>query len=320
MMAEVPVHQTHLAIAPSESLEVEAGVPVTLQVDVSCTIGCDFQGVAVTLASSEGLVRTSDLIAGGDGGFTTAFALRAPEQVGEYSWTIRVPRIESANAVHEDSALTLVVRTIPHKTSLAVWDVTSPVSVMGTLKLKVGAKCSANCPLTGQRVDLFDEQGTLVREVKLGDAPLEGTIALHWADVELQAPATEGMRVWSVALKAEDLHTPHDGANATFSFRSDRPPQHRVIIELLGNGTQSPLEEAEVRMGLYARMSSARGLAVFELPEGSYDLSIRKDGYEVPPMTIAVGEEMTVRIEAMKTLTQAEREERLARFVDVEWG
>jgi hypothetical protein len=191
--------------------------------------------------------------------------------------------------------------------------------VLGILKLKVGAKCSASCPLTGQLVDVLDEHGRRVGEVRLSDTPLEGTTALHWADVELEAPETEGLRIWSAALKPGDCLLPHVGADATFSFRSDPPPRHQVIIELVGN-TQAPLDEAEVRMGLYVRTSDARGLAVFELPEDKYELSVRKDGYEAPPMTVVVAETLTVRIEAMKTLTQAEIEELLARRADVEWG
>jgi hypothetical protein len=37
-------------------------------------------------------------------------------------------------------------------------------------------------------------------------------------------------------------------------------------------------------------------------------------------MTISVADEMTVRIETATTLTQAEKEDRLARCADVEWG
>ena len=43
-----------------------------------------------------------------------------------------------------------------HKTSLAVWDLASPVVVGRPGKMKVGAKCSAGCTLTDHEVEVFD--------------------------------------------------------------------------------------------------------------------------------------------------------------------
>lgn len=316
----IPLHQTCLAIM-SDAVEVEAGMPMTLEVEVSCAGGCDLSGRPVTLATPDGPLTNSDAVAGDDRRFTATLTVAAPQSVGVYEWAVQMPRFESPNAVHEESAShRFVFKVIPHSTSLAVWDVTSPVPVLGTLRLKTGAKCSASCALAGRRVEVFDGEGTLVGEGEIGDMLLAGTTGLYWTEMELQAPAIQGVLTWSVALKTADLELPHDAAVAKFSFRADPPPDHRVTVELVGPDDHAPLDDAEVRLGQYVSTSNAEGVAVFHLPAGSYDLTIRKDGYDTAPQNVLVGEEMTVRVEAVKTLTQAEREDRLARFADVEWG
>jgi hypothetical protein len=208
----------------------------------------------------------------------------------------------------------------PHPTSLAVWDVTSPVPASGRLKLKTGAKCLASCSLAGHRLEILNEQGKLVGDGQLRDDVLAGMTALYWTEVELPAPDLTGVSTWSVVLKVNDCQVPHGEARASFSFRADPPSEHHVTIELRGQDSQAPLADAEVRLGQYLSISSVLGLAVFHLPTGSYELSIRKDGYEVEPTILAIAKDMVESIEATRTLTQAEREARLERFVDVEWG
>jgi hypothetical protein len=317
----LPVHQTRLAIISPDPIEVQAGMPLTVEVGVSCAAGCDLSGRLVTLSTHDSPLLESHAAAGGNGRFIATFTLAAPRSAGDYEWTIQTPRVESSTAVHEESApQRCAVKVVPHSTSLAVWDVTSPVPVLGTLRLKAGAKCSASCPLAGRRIEVCNDQGTVVGEAELRDTVLAATDALYWTDIELQAPDVQDVLTWCVALKADDLELPHDAAIATFSFRTDPPAEHRVTVELVGKDDQAPIDDAEVRLGHYAGASNAQGLAVFHLPAGSYDLTTRKDGYETAPLTVVVGEEMTVRVEAARTLTQAEREERLASFVDIEWG
>src|SRR5690349_16641636 len=55
-----------------------------------------------------------------------------------------------------------------HKTSLAIWDLDSPVVVGRTGRMKVGAKCSAGCGLTRHQIEIHDQSGVAVAQGPLG--------------------------------------------------------------------------------------------------------------------------------------------------------
>ena len=114
--------------------------------------------------------------------------------------------------------------TTPHPTSIAVWDVPSPVVVNSSFTVNVGMKCSLACQLTGQLIVVRDEAGSQAGEGRLGETPWPGTSALYGAEVHLAAPAGEGMYTWAVRFTGTASERPHEDASATFSFRTTRPP------------------------------------------------------------------------------------------------
>jgi hypothetical protein len=73
-------------------------------------------------------------------------------------------------------------------------------------------------------------------------------------------------------------------------------------------------------LGFYATSTDHDGLASFELPKGKYDVQIWTDGYKAPPMTVDVSEDITLQVEALKTLTEAEVEEKIRRLEASMWG
>ncbi len=207
----------------------------------------------------------------------------------------------------------------PHTTSMAVWDVPSPVVVNRSFTVKVGVKCSATCQLSGQLVEICDETGTQIGEGRLGDTPWAGTSALYVAEVELAAPATEGTRSWSArflpqrgaAEEGAEDGLPHEEASATFGVRTARSPEHRVTVQVTDKETESPLEHVDVRLGLYRASTDAQGLAILELPEGVYDLDAWKVGYETLPGTVEVRRDVTIQVEALLSPEQDPDNERV---------
>ena len=89
-----------------------------------------------------------------------------------------------------------------HSTSIAVWGVPSPVAADGRFTVRVGVKCAAGCPLTGQPVAVRNEAGAGVGRGRLGAAPEPGTRALYRTDLTLTAPAREGIHAWTVVFAA----------------------------------------------------------------------------------------------------------------------
>src|SRR5689334_16311238 len=87
-----------------------------------------------------------------------------------------------------------------HDVSLAIWELSSPLIVDRPVTFNVGAKCSANCALSGCVVQLRNAEGSLAASAELGTAPWPGTAALFWAELTFTAPLNEGSHSWNLIL------------------------------------------------------------------------------------------------------------------------
>ena len=160
-----------------------------------------------------------------------------------------------------------------HETSLAVWDLASPVVVQRSARIKVGAKCSAGCRLANHEIEIHDQNGETIARVRLGPEPLPGTTGLYWAEPDFLAPVQAGTHTWAVACA-------HGNALSYFSFITVPPPDHSVSIRIRYKTTQAPVPDAEVRLGVYRATSNDQGLAALEVTEGEHSLTVWKLGYE----------------------------------------
>src|SRR2546425_12240437 len=220
-------HQTNLEISGSVPAELEVGANLTLKVRIWCPEGCDLRGIPAKVVAGDEILITSELVAYDEKiNETGDFSLKAPGTVGEHAWSILFPRHETADVVHEESSFLVSFTTRRHSTSMAVWDVPSPVVMNRPFNVKVGVKCSAACPLMGHLIEVCDEAGVHIGESTLGETPWPGTSALYVAEVELAAPATEGMSSWSARYVAKDPGLPHAEESASFSFRTARPAEY----------------------------------------------------------------------------------------------
>ena len=198
----------------------------------------------------------------------------------------------------------------PHTTSIAVWDVPSPVVMNRAFTVKVGLTCSAACALTGQPIVVRDGNGIKVGEGKVGETLSPGTSALYGADVDLVAPGEAGMWSWSVVFAGTQGPMPHEDAFASFGFQTARPPQHRVTVKVLDRDTQAPIDSVRARVGAYRASTDARGQATLDVATGTYELSLRKVGYEPHSRIVTVTESVTIRAAAVCALdTNLEDEE-----------
>lgn len=294
-----PIHRPKIELSQPVPPEVEAGIDLTLQVRVSCPSGCDLRGNSVQVVSPDGLLMMSELVTYDDeANETEAFSVTVPPQIAEHSWTVSVPGHQTAEVVHEECSLIIPFTTRPHSTSMAVWDVSSPVVISSAFRVKVGVKCSPGCPLTGELVEVRDERGKKIGGGRLGQTPWPETTALYCTEVDLIAPSGEGMNSWSANCSIEGLELPHVSASAGFSFRVAGPPEHRVTVKVIAKDAEAPLENADVRLGFYRASTDESGVATLDLPNGTYDLNVVKPGFETLPQTIAVAQDVTVQVEA----------------------
>ncbi len=294
-----PAHPTIVAFGRPPAAEVDAGTDILLRVTVSCPHGCDLRERIVHVMAPDGAtVGESRLVEFADGVNETAeFSCTAPDEVGEYAWTVVFARDEAEDLVHEKSTLPIVVRTMAHDTSLAVWGVPSPIVMNHPFRIQVGATCTSRCDLSGKEIEIDDDTGGAIARAALGSTPWEGTRALYWTEVGLLAPAAAGATTWSVRFTPAELQLPHGGASARFGFETVRPPQHSVTVRVVERDAGTPIEDAQVRLGVYFAYSNADGLATVAVPEGTYSLDVLKAAYEISSRELQVDGDVAVEVE-----------------------
>jgi hypothetical protein len=286
-----------LELAQPVPPEVPVGAGLLLRVRV---LGADrdLRGGRIEVVASAGVIAAAALTSFCDGVSETApFAVTAPVRVGAFLWTIRFPPQEIDGILYGESVLRVASQTKPHRTSLAVWSVPSPVRMGGPFTIVVGAKSSGACPLAGARLTIHDDSGAAVGEGVLGETPWPETDALYWTEIVLAAPRGEGRQRWSATFAATDLELPHFGSSAEFGFVAVRPPEHRVAVTVTESGAATPVEQTQVALGPYRAATDKAGLAHIEAPAGTYDLAVWKPGFEAASRTVEIAADASVRFE-----------------------
>ncbi len=280
--------------------EVPVGSGVLLQVRVLGAAG-DLRGGRIEIISGEDIIASAGLApSGNDLSATAALTLRAPDTVEAFTWNIRFPPQEIAGLAYGESVLPISSRTRPHRTSLAVWAVQSPVPMGDRFAIMVGAKSSGACALNGAMVEIRDDTGAVAGTGVLGDTPWPGTDALHWTEITLDGPRREGRLCWSAAFSATDLALPHADASAEFSFTAVRPPEHRVAVRVTESCAATPVEETQVALGPWRSATDKTGTAHLEVPAGTYDLAVWKSGFEAASRTVEITADASVAFELIR--------------------
>ena len=282
--------------------ELPVGTSVSFKVRVSGT-DADLRGARVEVVASEYLVATPALAEHGDGFTeTAAIAVRAPTTLGTYGLVIVFPRQQIGRDVFEDCELPIAFETVPHKTSVAVWGVASPVEAGGRLAVTVGVKSAGACDLKGAAVEIVDEAGAVVGRGRLGDPPWPGT-GLYWAEIGLAAPARTGTHSWRAAFPAQEPRLAHDASSAAFGFAVVPPPEHRLTVRVTEADGAAPLAGVELALGPYRAATDAMGTARLDVPAGRFSLAVWKSGFEGAPTDVEVAGDLSLQVE-MKRVPQ----------------
>ena len=165
-----------------------------------------------------------------------------------------------------------------HATRVVVWDVPVAVEPGAAVRVKVGVKCAADCNSAGRLVEIRDEVGRVVASGSVGDVPWAGTAALYYADLELRAPASEGLhaREAFVVAAADDVagHAEHGAGSAQFQIRTARAPECRLKVVAVDARTRAPVPGAKVVVHPYHTLTNADGIAELRVPKGAYRLFV----------------------------------------------
>ena len=186
----------------------------------------------------------------------------------------------------EASTPTAAVTT--HTTSIVVWDVPSAIVMGERFRIKIGIKCSNECHLTNTEFGIYDDHGRQVATGTLSDERWPGTTGLYVAEVELDAPAGEGLYTWSARGQ-------HAEGSSSFGVRVVTPPDCLVRVEAVDQITRAPLSGARVVMHPYKAASDEHGVAEVRVAKGAYTLFVSQTGYLTFGLPVDVQADMTAR-------------------------
>ncbi|MDR2957467.1 MAG: hypothetical protein LBU61_04700 [Coriobacteriales bacterium] len=279
-----------------------AGSDIALQVTVSCSLACDLRGAMVEILAQDAVITQVEISSFDDDAVnqTDVFILTAPTEPGEYTWTAVFEPKEEENTLHMPVSASFTFVIEPHMISLSSWDLPYPLIVGSKFTLKAGARCVGDCILTGEQITLYDQQGALLATGILGEEPHEGTVGLYWTELETDAPGETGVYQWELKFSQPDRLPAHDDASHTIVFRTARPPEHLLTIEVTCDFKKEPIENALVAVSSegvsYRAWSDNAGTVTFNVPKGEYRLMITEDDHLAldPEDMITVDSDLTI--------------------------
>jgi hypothetical protein len=313
-MSKEKAHPIELDLFEALPAELDLAATFSLAVALTTKSGCDLTGAAYRVLQGDEAVATGVLPpivrfdpdsndydprnGPVDKRDNVRIALCAPREIGTFQWTLVLPEQELGGVLLAEAALPFSFSTGEHRTSLAAWDVPSPVIAGEKFSVKVGAKCTASCALNGQQVELRDEKGGVLAIGHLGETVWPGTEGLYWTEMEAIAPDDEGLHTCSVAFSACDHALPHQGAMAALSFVTAGPGRHRVSVAIVERETRAPIAEAQVRLGYHRSASDESGVARFMAPSGKHRLFVWKADFSAPEQMVEVEQDLELIVEA----------------------
>ena len=215
--------------------------------------------------------------------------------------------------------------TKPHTTNVVVWDIPSAIVVGERFRIKVGMKCSDECDLANSPFGIYDsglqgseegsgigdpgleegsgigdrgsKEGRRVATGRLSGDRWPGTTGLYVAEVELEAPAAEGLYTWSVRGPESDVEIPHAEGSVSFGVRVVGHPEYLVTVETVDQVSQTPICGARVVMHPYKAVTDERGIAKVRVAKGAYKLFVSQSRYLTFGVPVEVTADMTARAE-----------------------
>jgi hypothetical protein len=286
-----------LAFAKAPPASIDAGMEFSFSISVAWPEGIAQDGAAYHVQDGKKAIQDGDLPKPGEDG-TIVFTLTAPEETGEHRWALIIESAANKKGERIAGSLPFTFNTIPHATSLAVWDTPSPVVRGAKFEVKVGAKCTSACGLAGKLIEIRDEIGKLVGSGTLSGDTVPGTTGLYWTTVTLKAPRRLKLHGWTVRFAPAELKLPHGGASSRFTFITVAEPAHSVSVKVLNKKTKVPIGGAQVRLGLYRAVTDEKGAAKVRVPKGEFPLIVTRAGYEMPERSIQVSKDLRIQVGA----------------------
>src|SRR5437870_5266402 len=144
---------------------------------------------------------------------------------------------------------------------------------------------------------IYDHTGAQVGRSALSGGRWPGTTGLHVAEVELEAPAREGLYTWNVSSAESDAGIPHTEGSISFGVQVVSHPECRVTVEAVDKDSQMPLSGARVVMHPYKAITDEHGVAEVLVAKGTYKLFVSQTHYMTFGVPVDVTADMKTRAE-----------------------
>jgi hypothetical protein len=278
---------------------VDAGAEMTLQGSVSCAPACDLRGHTLLIKDKAGAAAGTVELTHFDGetNETDEFVVKAPVKPGTYTWSAVCPAAVKKGVSYTEAITAISFAVKAHTTSVVAWDIPSAVVAGERFTTKVGIKCSSECALKNTKFGIYDHKQTHVATAMLFGDRWPGTTGLYFAEVELEAPAEEGIYLWSVKWTGSDTGIPHDEGSVDFGVRVVGRPECVVTIETVDKESQPPLSGARVVMHPYRTVTDERGIAEVRVVKGAYTVFVSQTRYMTFGLPVEVTADVTARAE-----------------------
>src|SRR3989475_11531433 len=297
MTSQTEKMRGHTMCAVDVSPEVvDAGAEMTLEAKVSCSPPCDLRGHALLVKHAGADPRRVELTEfDGVTNRTGEFIMKAPVKPGEYAWLALSPAVvkEGVSYIQASAPISFTVK--PHTTLVVTWDAPSAVVIGERFRLKVGIKCSNQCDFTNREFGIYDHTGAQVGRSALSGDRWPGTTGLYVAEVELQAPAREGLYTWSVRSAGSDAGIPHTEGYISFGGQVFSHPEWRMTVEAVDKDSQTPLSGARVVMHPYKAITDEHGVAAVPGGKRTYKLFVSQNHHITFRVPLAAAADMKNR-------------------------
>ena len=169
-----------------------------------------------------------------------------------------------------------------------MWDIPPAIVVGERFRIKVGIKCADDGEVENGEFGVYDHDGAPVATGTVSGDVWPGTTGLYFSEVELPAPATEGLYTWSVK---------HGDECVSFGIRVVNRPDYLVRVETVDRVDQTPLTGARIVMHPYRAVTDERGIAEVRVAKGAYKLFVSQTRYITVGVPIEVTADITTRAE-----------------------
>jgi hypothetical protein len=278
---------------------VDAGAALTLHCKVSCSPPCNLRGHTLLVKDPSGADVASIELTEYDGAANEAriFVEKAPVEAGAHTWWVTCPAVVKEGVSYTEASAAVSFTVTPHATNLVAWDIPSAIAVGATFRVKVGVTCSRACDQAKRSFGIYDHEGVQIAAGRLPGDRWPGTTALYVAEIELEAPAGEGLYTWSVKSPGSGVGVPHAEGSVNFGVRVVRHPEYLVTVETVDRVDQTPLKGAHVVMHPYRAVTDERGIAEMRVAGGAYRLFVSQTRYLTFGLPVEVTADVTARAE-----------------------